>query len=259
MIPVSHSELKCFQRCGQEWFYRYVEKREAKEKALPLAIGLAIHAAIARKEYERTPLVEAMLYGYWMTWGTKETLEHDVFFLKDIGDDVHVTGEIDAIASRKIREHKTTSEDISPGAAYWRGIIHADPQVSMYLAAFGEKELEWDVLRKPALRQKNNESDKEFYDRLVESLLREPPRYYQRATIVRMRSEHEEHLANIKKVVKLMQLPVTRNRSSCFVYGRPCDFFDVCSGETTLDDDSRFQDSEYVKRREVRINEWLEK
>lgn len=54
-----------------------------------------------------------------------------------------------------ILEHKTTSEDITPGSPYWARVITTDVQVSLYRAAFPRARIVYDVIRKPKAERRN--------------------------------------------------------------------------------------------------------
>ena len=87
---------------------------------------------------------------------------------EDKGDDVIV-------------ELKTTSEDISSGAPYWRRIAQVDPQVTTYLMAARAqgrplKRVVYDVIRKVTMeRAMATPLDKRKYTKVTK---KEPPRLY---------------------------------------------------------------------------------
>jgi CRISPR/Cas system-associated exonuclease Cas4 (RecB family) len=94
--------------------------------------------------------------------------------------------------------------------------------------------------------QTRPETPDEFRKRLVEHISEQPDRYYQRATVVRL--EQEERAAafdvwqlarNIREAELSRRWP--RNPDACSRYGRTCDFFDVCTGTASLDDETQFR------------------
>ena len=77
---------------------------------------------------------------------------------------IMVVGEFDAKGVRKdtkkktIVEHKSTSEDITMGSAYWNKVALVDSQVTSYLLAsrimgWGEVEVLYDVLLKSTMKR----------------------------------------------------------------------------------------------------------
>lgn len=171
----------------------------------------------------------------------------------------------------KLVEHKTSSEDIGPGSTYWRR-LRMDNQVSVYFEgarALGHDVASclYDVIGKPSIRphkatpvesrkytkegklyanlRENDETPEEFRGRLMESIASAPDRYFQRGEVVRLESEMAEAMADIWDTATQMREArlagrAPRNPGSCIQYGRTCDFFEVCTGEASIDDASKF-------------------
>lgn len=170
-------------------------------------------------------------------------------------------------------EHKTSSDDIQPGSAYWQ-MLRMDTQVSTYLdaaeLAFGVPVVGvlYDVIGKPGLKPyKATPEDKRKYKkdgslyanmraedeaadaygaRVFEDIAANPGSYYQRGAVVRMEAESREALADlwqtaraIRDAERLRQWP--RNPDACRAYNRLCQYFPVCSGEADIADGNRFQ------------------
>lgn len=232
------------------------------------------------------PIQRAMMIGYVTRWKNEGyTIERtDVPFVYPIGEvtcpeviklarlrtehkrdcvlcgglgtvPVEVQGEIDAVGfetarpdEKAIFEHKTTSEDITPGSAYWRKVLQVDAQVSTYLRAgetMGYKKVIYDVLRKPALKQKQKETPDQFVARIIEDMAERPEYYFQRATVIRLEGEREDFVKDVLGTTRLMMVgEYPRNVDSCFKWNRPCEFFSVCTGEVDINDDARFQTRE---------------
>ena len=186
----------------------------------------------------------------------------DIPFQVEIAGVMYV-GELDGDGEDKgedvIAELKTSSEDISPGAPYWRRVAQVDPQVTTYLMAAraqGKKvrRVVYDVIRKTGLERftatpldkrkytkatkteparlyanqhEHDETDDEFELRVLEDIAKTPEKYFQRHDIVRYEDEHQAHLRDVAGVVRLMQLVETmpeapRNVNSCFKWGKCC-------------------------------------
>jgi len=171
-----------------------------------------------------------------------------------------------------LMEHKTTSEDCSPGADYWKR-LKLDAQISLYYtgaAALGHR-VEgclYDVIRKPGLRpykatpedkrkrkkdgsyyanvRLHDETPDEYGERLVEAIGAEPDKFLARDIVVRLESEVKDGMIDawqqskmIRENQRLDRAP--RNPDACVRFGRTCSFFAVCCGEGSLEDESRYR------------------
>ena len=173
--------------------------------------------------------------------------------------------------ARLVVEHKTTSSDITPGSTYWRKLT-LDTQVSQYLGAEEHCEgMLYDVIRKPSIKpfkatpaesrkytkagalyatqRETDETPEEYAARLRADISEDPNKYYARGVIVRLPSERIEAArdtwlvaGSIRESMRLDAWP--RNPGSCDAYGRTCDYWAVCAGETTIDDATRFRTAE---------------
>lgn len=214
-------------------------------------------------------------------------------------------GKIDAIVEdlrdgrALLVEHKTSSESLEPGGAYWRR-LRMDGQVSQYYAgaraALGldVQGCVYDVVAKPALRpsaiplldadgvkivldaqgervrtkdgkkwresassadgftlQTRPETPEEFQARLMEAIAADPDRYFSRGEVVRLDAEMDEAAFDawqLGQQIRESQLAGRhpRNPDACIRFGKPCPFFDVCSGAASLEDPTLFRRSENV-------------
>lgn len=186
-----------------------------------------------------------------------------------------VAGKLDAIVRREGRiwivEHKTSGEDVSTGSRYWQRLL-LNSQVSMYYA--GARSLGhdvagciYDVIGKPrqapykatpeesrkytkqghlyANQRAEDETPDEYRLRLLELIAANPERYYQRADVVRLEQEERDTAFDTWQTVRAMRDAelagrYPRNPDTCERYGRMCDFFDVCTGNASLEDPTRF-------------------
>jgi hypothetical protein len=159
-------------------------------------------------------------------------------------------------------EHKTSSEDISPGSSYWRR-LHMDGQVSGYFLGaealgFRAEACIYDVLGKPAQRpyqvsQKRSEPEtpEQFRARVAEAIAAEPSAYYQRGEVVRLEAEVAEAAFDDWQTAKMLREAelagrFPRNPDACFKWGRACEYFDVCTGAASIDDPAHFRRLDHV-------------
>lgn len=175
-----------------------------------------------------------------------------------------------------LMEHKTASGDIRPGAAYWQR-LRLDIQVTLYMAAARSLGLKpagviYDVVSKAALgplratpeedrrylkrstadgrkpgdlvkgQRFTDETPTEYEARLVEKLAGSLGFYFQRQEVVRLERELERGVEEIIELGRQMEASLARgvtvrNPGSCFLYGKECPFFGVCTGVTGLEDE----------------------
>ncbi len=189
-------------------------------------------------------------------------------------------GKLDAIAEKDRRrfviEHKTTSSDIDQGSDYWRKVSALDPQISTYLAgarAAGHDvdSCVYDVIRKVAMRpykatplenrritkagkldarQHEHDEEPEAFRLRVRAAIEETPeKYYARGPIVRLEKDAAEHEADTWQMAWILRESENAGRfprspGACERFGRFCDFFEVCSGNASIDDESAFRTAE---------------
>lgn len=310
LLVLSNSGIAAFNRCPREYSFRYVLRRQAKTKSDALRFGSLFHiglnawwlcngdpvdklnaanAALVQdeagdeEEIDRVK-AEALLIGYTARWGDEryETIAVEKKFDIHMGH-FRLRGAIDAVALRDgvVRnvEHKTTGQDISGGADYWRHVVTMDPQVSTYMHAgkflgFNPRDTLYDVIRKPALepmeatpeearkytkptkseptprlyagQREEPESLGAYSDRLCDDIAKRPDFYFARMTIVRLERDQEEHMKDVSDTADAIlfheeRQAWPRNQASCFSFRRPCDFLPVCEGSARIDDDSRYE------------------
>lgn len=190
-----------------------------------------------------------------------------------------VAGKIDAIVEIDGRayvvEHKTSSEDISAGTQYWKR-LRMDSQVSTYLAGakaigFDVSGCIYDVLGKPAVRpykatsqdarkytkdgrlyanqRAEDETVEEYKVRVAETVTAEPEKYFVRAEVVRLDDDALDAEFDNWQIAKSIRDAQVNNRhprnpEACLRYGRECEFFGVCTRESSLEDPLRFKRNE---------------
>jgi hypothetical protein len=174
-------------------------------------------------------------------------------------------------------EHKTTREEIEGGSNY-RQALTLDGQVSQYFdgadslaASHGFSHADvviYDILAKPKLspltatpiesrkytkagalyanQRENDETVEEYEARVSAAIAENPAAYYQRAEVVRLESERDEYAFDVWQLGESIRHSertgkAPRNPDACHRYGRPCEFWGVCTGQQSLDDTTRFR------------------
>ena len=96
------------------------------------------------------------------------------------------------------------------------------------------------------------ESPDEYRTRVRDSISEDPNSYYQRGEVTRLAAALDEHRFDTWETVKELRLRQlaerklgekawARNPGACDKWGRLCDYWDVCTGAVSIDDDVRFR------------------
>lgn len=275
---------------GQEAWW-IAERDHVEGNAEHAIIAMQGHATPETDAYELAR-AEAMMEGYDARWGGEhyEVLGVELEFRAplinpetgarsrtfDRGGKVDVLVR-DATGRKLLFEHKTSSEDITPGSAFWSR-LRMGGQAAGYIRgveALGHlaEGVVYDVARKPDLRpykatpvlerkytkptkdtpsrlyanqRVTDETVDEYRDRVRAAIAADPDKYYQRGLVVRL----EDNLAEADG--ELWQLGQTlrehhrlqlapRNTDACQRYGSTCTYFAICAGEASADDDRQYR------------------
>lgn len=178
-----------------------------------------------------------------------------------------------------IVEHKTSGADLSPGSTYWQR-LRMDPQVSTYVGGARALGYEvagciYDVLVRPEQRplqatplelrkytkatakepsrlysnqREFDETEDEFRERIAAAILEAPESYFARAEVVRLPEELARFAVDVDESARQMLAAgraggdklAVRNADACFRFGRTCEFYPVCSGAGSLDDETQY-------------------
>lgn len=191
---------------------------------------------------------------------------------------LRVAGKIDVLVRRLSDgtnwnvEHKTTSADLTPGSIYWQR-LRMDTQVSVYFE--GAEALGYpltgclyDVISKPqhrpykatpvekrkftkggalyANQRAEDETMDDFKARMAAEVAEAPESFFQRSEVVRLESELDASRRDTYETAHMIRDSgnkglAPRNPDACFLFNRPCDFYEVCCGSADLDDASKFK------------------
>lgn len=310
MQILTNSRLRAFRRCPRLHHYSYNLGVRLRTSPDALSFGSLVHAALeawwqapaeeklnaALLPLEKEPdaftraRARVMLYGYHERWlEAADALdvvaverEFEVPLVNpETGAESRtfvLAGKVDAIARERssgrlyLVEHKTSSEDLSPGSDYWAR-LRIDSQVSIYVGAAASSEpvagCIYDVLGKPAqkplqatpeadrkytkptkaeptprLYANQRESDEtvdEYESRMLDHVASNPERYYARAEIVRLDAEIDAAARDTWHAARMLRESQVadrhpRNPDACHLRGSTCPFFGVCTGVESIDD-----------------------
>lgn len=211
------SRMNAFLACPRKCFYAYEMGLRRSTPSDALRTGTAIHAALearakgatADEAYkaalatgEFSEMDAAVLFsligGYYNHYAGEadavQTLYPEVEFCFPLrfSRTFAVAGKIDGLAVLKdgrtaLVEHKTCSEDISAGAPYWER-LRFNVQLMQYVdaaqcAGWDIECVVYDVIRKPTIRLRKDESPDQFSTRLLQDCTARPEYYFARAEV----------------------------------------------------------------------------
>jgi hypothetical protein len=234
-MDISISKLKTFKSCRRLYQLRYIEGLRPIQKAEALEIGSNYHKLLEQinngqipdfNDYSKEMAMAQAYYKY--IYPNFKVVEAEKRLELDLGDGDKLVGIIDAIAEDGyIVEHKSTGSEITEQYEYnllW------DEQILAYMLLSDRRKVWYTVCRKPTIRQKQNETDEQFYQRMVEwydtdtdskiRLLKiertdeEVKQFYEDLLLMR------EELKGVKQFYK--------NTCHCNMYGRRCEYSSIC-------------------------------
>lgn len=93
-----------------------------------------------------------------------------------------------------------------------------------------------------------DETPDAYEARLLADIAQHPDAYYQRGTVVRTEEEAQEAGRDVWMTARMIRESRylgawPRNPSACDAYGRTCDYWPVCSGTASIDDDVLYRDA----------------
>ena len=233
-MRLSISRIKLFKACRRAYELKYIYGLEPVEKAESLQTGLSYHDKLEQlyrdgsfevdltKESAMACAYQKYIYPKFKCQKPEEWVEY-----KLMSGDILV-GRVDGIAEDgSLVEHKTTSAEITEEYEY---NLQWDEQILAYMLMTGAREIWYTVCRKPTIRQKKDETEDEFFDRMVE--------WYDHDTKSKIRllriSRTDEEVERFLDAVESMACEINctdhfyRNTSHCKHWGRMCEYAPIC-------------------------------
>lgn len=239
-MKLSSSLIKTYKRCRRLYELKYIEELYPVTKADALQDGTDYHSGIEKFYKEgifepdmENPKISAMVRAYIAYVGyampeLKKVEYAEKWFNYKLTPKHSVVGICDAIASDGLPvEHKTTSGEINEDYVY---NLNWDEQVPTYMLANNVTEMYYTVIRKPTIRQKQNETTEEYYERCFEWYTEDTERKIKVFKVTRSPQEIAEHRENLKILAREIDgcKHFYRNPCMCNLYGRRCEYASVC-------------------------------
>ena len=238
-MRLSISKIKAFKSCRRLYDLRYNEKLYPVQKAEALEIGSNYHKileAMYNNPEDVSPFEEgdfskenAMAHAYakyiypkFKVTAAEKWLEYEL-----PGGDKFV-GIADGIAEDgALVEHKTVGSEITEQYEYnllW------DEQILAYMLMTGARHVWYTVCRKPTIRQKQNESAKEFYERMIAWYDTDTDSKIRLIKVERTDEEVEAFKHELYQIAIEIKMADNyyRNTCHCNMYGRRCEYSGVC-------------------------------
>lgn len=245
MMRISISKIKAFKACRRLYELRYVERLEPVQKAESLELGSNYHKLLEElnttggidlrnhenpysKEFAMAMAYDRYIYPKFHVVEAEKWLEYPIAY----GD--QFVGIVDAIADDgNIVEHKTTGQEITE--AYEYNLLW-DEQILAYMLLTGQRKVWYTVCRKPTIRQKKDESEEEFFKRMLEWYDTDTDSKIRLLEITRTDEEVEQFKSDLYDIWSEMKRteepklrnPYYRNTCHCNAWGRRCEYSSVC-------------------------------
>lgn len=241
-MRLSVSKIKAFKSCRRFYELHYVEGLTPVKPAESLEIGSNYHSLIEQlyksggwllqrdaggwtKELAMATAYAKYIYPKFKVKIVEKYVEYD------LGGGDKMIGYVDGIAEDgHIVEHKTTGSEITEQYEYnllW------DEQILAYMLMTGKRKVWYTVCRKPTIRQKKDETDEEFFERMVAWYDTDTESKIKLLEIERADAEVADYEVDLHVMLATMQEATQqgnyyRNTCQCNMYGRRCEYSSVC-------------------------------
>jgi len=233
-MKLSISRIKLFKSCRRAYELKYVHGLTPVESAEALRVGSNFHAKI--EELNNTGEIDtedlsresAMAVAYKKYVYPKFKVEAAEEWNTASLDGVDLISRVDGISNDgRLVEYKTTSAEITDEYEY---NLMWDEQIPMYMYMTGTREVWYVVVRKPSIRQKKDESDEDFFNRMVEWYDSDTDKKIRVMLIERTDEEINEFVEELRKISFEIGhcSNFYRNPTYCNCWGRRCEYSSIC-------------------------------
>jgi len=234
-MKLSISQIKTFKACRRAWELRYKEGLRPIQTAEALELGKSYHELLEALEKGEEPdysvfdkphamakAYEKYILPQFKVVAAEQELEKELG-----GHTLH--GFVDGLSDDGyIVEHKTTSADIAEGGEYEYNLLW-DEQVLAYMSLSGLRKVHYTVCKKPTIRLKKDETDEEFYNRMVTWYDDDTENKIRVFTVERTDEEVAQWEQDFVAIADEMERGVIyKNTCHCVQYGRRCEYASVC-------------------------------
>ena len=237
-MRLSISKIKSFKSCRRAYELHYVEGLTPVKTPDALAIGSSYHELLEKlnktgvlEDSDNLSMEMAMAHAYQKYVYPKfKVVEAEKWVEMKIGGDTLV-GIVDGVADDgHIVEHKTTGID---SLEEYEFNLQWDEQILAYMYLTGQRKVWYTVCRKPTIRQKKNETEQEFYERMIAWYDEDTENKIRLIELERTDEEVEKFgielmtMLNVMKEAEAKKL-FYRNTCHCSMWGRRCEYSSIC-------------------------------
>lgn len=236
LLRLSISKAKLFKACRRAYELKYIEGLIPVKKSDVLEVGSNYHKFLEELAETGDITVEytkacAMACVYKKYIYPKLSYKKAEKWLEKDMDGFTLVGIADGIADDgSIVEHKTTGLDL----AEFKYNLQWDEQLAIYMYLTGVRTAYYIVIKKPTIRQKKNESDEEFFNRIIawydEDITSKIDVFTVRLSDAEVKTTIDSLIAVSREIVKAEKNRerLYRNTCHCKAYGTQCEYASVC-------------------------------
>lgn len=243
-MRVSASKIKTFKACRRAYQLKYIYDVVPVESSEALTVGKDYHSkieALYKGEHETEydfSKTEAMFQAYKKyifpyVHIAADKVEVEISDKISVGElSVDIVGRLDGIAEDgALVEHKTVSAEINEQYEY---DLAWDEQLLMYMLLTGARKCYYTVCRKPTIRQKKNETEEEFFRRMVAWYDEDTDSKIRLLKVERTDEDIRAFKAELDDILSEMSFceeftkHFYKNSLHCFRYGRRCEYTEIC-------------------------------
>ena len=256
MRRLSINSIKCFKACRREYELKYIDGLEPVEKPDALQVGTNYHEKLEElnstgkfddsdhsKESAMATAYKKYIYPNFSIAEAEKWYEKEIPGLPEM----HLIGRVDGITEGgELVEHKSTGQEITEEYEY---NLQWDEQILAYMWMTGARKVWYTVCRKPTIRQKKNESDEEFFHRMVEWYDTDTDSKIRLLELTRTDAEVQKFEEDLKEIAGLMNECncYYRNVQHCNCWGRRCEYSSVCLNYDPTQEYVEFDHKEHME------------
>lgn len=252
-MKLSATKIKDFKGCRKLYYLKYVEGVIPKIDTEALETGKSYHSKIEEiynngyftPSGDKTDAM-AMAYEKYIYPKFKVKCAENWFDYR-LNDKHSLVGRFDAIAENGwLVEHKTTSSDLNE----YQFDLQWSEQILCYMLAYGTNSMYYTLIRKPTIRQKQNESEEDFIQRCCDWYDVDTDNKIAVVIITRTAKEIEDFKAELIDLANDMEECESKhkfycNSNHCSKYGARCPYSSIC-----LNYDPNIEYCDFIKKGE---------
>lgn len=235
-MNLSISRIKAFKSCRRMYELKYVEHLEPVQKSEALETGTNYHKLLEELntngyhwDYVDYSKERAMAEAYYKYIYPKfHVVEAEKHLEYDMGNGDKLIGWADGYTDDGcLVEHKTYGSDITE--AYEYNLLW-DEQILAYMLMTGARKVYYTICRKPTIRLKKDETEEEFFDRMVAWYDEDTDSKIRLLEITRTDDEVEAFKDDLMSIYEEIRHAgyFYKNTCHCNMWGRRCEYSSVC-------------------------------